>query len=76
MTTSDDVLETRKRLGWTQAQLAEALGVVERTVRHWESDRSTPPVYLKHALWNLLQEYGKPLKGVGIADRKHRRRSA
>ncbi len=28
----------RKRLGWTQAQLAEELGVTRNTVARWERD--------------------------------------
>lgn len=26
----------RRKLGWTQQQLANALGVTSRTVQHWE----------------------------------------
>lgn len=31
----------RKRLGWTQAEFAEALGVAENTVARWERDERT-----------------------------------
>jgi len=33
----------RKRLGWTQAKLAEVLGCTHRTIRNWESGRHTVP---------------------------------
>ncbi len=31
----------RKRLGWTQAQLAEAVAVTRNTVARWERDELT-----------------------------------
>lgn len=31
----------RKRLGWTQAEFAESLGVAENTVARWERDERT-----------------------------------
>lgn len=33
-----EVRKIRERLGWTQAQLAEALGVAPNTVARWERD--------------------------------------
>ncbi|MQA88708.1 MAG: helix-turn-helix domain-containing protein [Gemmatimonas sp.] len=44
------VLETRKRLGWTQKRLAQALGVTMRGVRRWERGERVPPAYLRLAL--------------------------
>jgi transcriptional regulator with XRE-family HTH domain len=36
--TGKDVLKLRRRCGWTQAKLAEALGVTANTVARWERD--------------------------------------
>lgn len=74
MTTSDDVIETRKRLGWTQQQLADALGVAQRTVRYWEGGDREAPDYLKHALWWLLDTYGGSTRGIGTTDRPKERK--
>ena len=32
----DEIIKARERLGWTQAQLADALGVQMNTVWRWE----------------------------------------
>jgi DNA-binding transcriptional regulator YiaG len=32
-----DILRIRRRAGYTQGELAEALGVSRRTVAHWET---------------------------------------
>jgi DNA-binding transcriptional regulator YiaG len=38
----DDLKKFRDRLGLTQSELAELVGVSEGTVAHWETDRSRP----------------------------------
>lgn len=56
MTTRNDVWATRKRLGWSQRELAEALsngrkpGVAVKTISRWETGEVEPPPYLKFAL--------------------------
>lgn len=35
--TPTEILATRKRKGWSQQALADALGVSVRTVKHWEA---------------------------------------
>ena len=43
------VKETRKRLGLTQVQFAEALGVSFQSVNRWERSKTKPlPIVLKH----------------------------
>ena len=36
------VLKLRQQVGWTQARLAEHLGVTQATVNRWERGRKTP----------------------------------
>jgi len=36
--TGKQLRDIRKRLGWTQAQIAEAVGVTSNTVARWERD--------------------------------------
>lgn len=33
----EEIRQSRERMGWTQVQLAEKLGVSERTVIRWEA---------------------------------------
>ena len=41
----DHIRAFRKRMGWTQAQLAERVGVSRRAVEVWESpDGNAPPM--------------------------------
>jgi len=40
----------RKRQGWTQAELAEVLGVSTKTVVRWERGRSVPFPYYRQKL--------------------------
>jgi transcriptional regulator with XRE-family HTH domain len=43
------VKETRKRLGLTQLQFAQALGVSFQSVNRWERSKTKPlPIVLKH----------------------------
>lgn len=38
------IAEARKSKGWTQQALAEAVGLTQGAVAHWESGRRQPPV--------------------------------
>ena len=44
----------RKAIGWSQANLAEALGVAPNTVSRWETGISTPSPWVRDALANAL----------------------
>jgi transcriptional regulator with XRE-family HTH domain len=43
MTKNWQLKTERKQQGWTQAKLANALGVTSRTVLRWEQGLSVPP---------------------------------
>lgn len=62
MTTADDVRMTRERLGWTQQQLADKLGVSLRAVQYWEKGDRRPPTYLRNVLVRLKRANGKRLE--------------
>ena len=40
--TNNEFRKVRQRLGWTQAQLAESLGITAATVSKYESRRKVP----------------------------------
>jgi len=44
----------RERLGWTQEQLAEALGVTQQAIARWEKGISFPRPARRHALLEVL----------------------
>ena len=44
----------RKAIGWSQANLAEALGIAPNTVSRWETGISTPSPWVRDALANAL----------------------
>lgn len=49
----------REKLGMTQQQLAEALGVVQARISEWERGIHKPPPYLSLALKALEMEAGE-----------------
>ncbi len=53
---ADDFKAERKRLGMTQKQLADELGVTSRQVRNWETGFSRVPPYLGRLLRGELVE--------------------
>jgi len=55
-----DIENARHELGMTQAQLAAAIGVSERTVQNWEWGRTSPRPAQVRAIEQLVAE-GKPL---------------
>ena len=53
------VKETRKRLGLTQVQFAQALGVSFQSVNRWERNKTKPlPIVLKH-IEVMVKEMGE-----------------
>lgn len=67
--------EARQRAGLSQVQVAEALGMSQRTVAHWERKRS--PVYPDQlvTLCELLSVSPEELLGTGSPSRKRGRES-
>src|SRR5256884_7082598 len=61
---SDLLRAERKRLGWSQAKVAKALGVDVTTVRRWERGRVAPFPYHRRKICALFaktpQELGLP----------------
>src|SRR5260370_6253756 len=53
----------RKRCGWSQAQLAEALGITPKTVTRWELGITMPFPYHREKLSAL---FGKTLQELGF----------
>ena len=48
------IMQNRKRLGLTQDQLAEKLGVTAQAVSKWENDQSCPDIYMLPKLADLF----------------------
>src|SRR5579862_5647838 len=44
----------RRQWGWTQAQLAEEVGVSDASVSAWENDRHAPDIEQRKYLYNSL----------------------
>ena len=61
-----DLLRAERRLrGWSQAKLAEVLGISTRTVRRWERGRAIPYPYHQQQLSAL---FGKTTKQLGLSE--------
>lgn len=54
MTVGDVVSKYRHRLGMTQAEMAEALGVTKASVSAWERDKSRPSL---ETLYRLRRDF-------------------
>lgn len=50
----DDFYNARKRLGKTQHELADLLGLAVKTVRSYEQGSRKIPAYIERELWYLL----------------------
>ena len=50
------IKELRERLGLTQEQFAQKVGVTYSTVNHWENGKRTPQPYLVQRLRDLKEE--------------------
>jgi len=68
---TQELIELRVRLSWTQEHLAQELGVSRSTVARWESgQRPIPPMAAMALSWLLvnmelvLEEQGPPSPGA------------
>jgi DNA-binding transcriptional regulator YiaG len=52
----DELRRIRDRLGWTQTEMAEALGVTRNTVARWERDE----VSIREPMARLIKVVAKP----------------
>jgi transcriptional regulator with XRE-family HTH domain len=59
--------ELRKQRGWTQAEVAQALGVIDLTVRRWEQGQATPSAYHVKKLCDL---FGKSPEELGLLQQR------
>ena len=66
---SDDIptliKELRRRLGLTQEQFAQKVGVTYSTVNHWENGKRVPQPFLIRRLLELKQELESSQKKRG-----------
>ena len=51
------VRAARKRLGWHQPEMAQALGVDSRTISRWETGEKPTPVAVVDICELILQDY-------------------
>lgn len=61
------IKELRERLGLTQEQFAQRVGVTFSSVNHWENNKRTPQPFLVRRLVEMKEELGadrkQPSKG-------------
>lgn len=50
------IKELRERLGLTQEQFAQRVGVTFSSVNHWENDKRTPQPFLVRRLIEMKEE--------------------
>lgn len=50
------IKELRERLGLTQEQFAQRVGVTFSSVNHWENDKRTPQPFLVRRLVEMKEE--------------------
>jgi len=48
------IAEYRKKMGFTQKELSNIMGVTERSEQRWESGERTPDIYTLHKLAKIL----------------------
>ncbi len=57
--------EERFRRGWTQQDLADMIGTTPGTINRWETGKTTPTLYYRHKLCEILN---KSEKDLGLVD--------
>lgn len=61
----DLLRKERMQLGWTQAKVAQVLGISIKTVRRWEQGQSMPYPYYRRQLSIL---FGKTIQQLGLLE--------
>lgn len=61
---NEDIKNSRERLGLTQEEMADTLGINRKTIGEWESGQSTPNKTSRRKLSNL---FGVEITAKGIA---------
>jgi transcriptional regulator with XRE-family HTH domain len=52
-----NIKEQRERIGWTQSQLAEYMGVSERTIQNWEAGETMPSAAQLNTINELARRF-------------------
>ena len=66
------ILELRKQKGWTQKELAEKVGVSDKTISKWECGNSIPDITYLEALCNSLDiSVNELLSGERLSDKSY-----
>lgn len=65
------IVSHRKRLGLTQDQLAEKLGVTAQAVSKWENDQSCPDITMLPKLAEIFGITADELLGIGASSQVH-----
>src|SRR5262245_23511758 len=73
MTLGAVILEARQRVGWTQTELAQRVGVDPSTIAKLEKDIRLPKLDLTHALAKVLVLDGERLERMVDGARQKRR---
>lgn len=53
------IKEARKKVGWTQKQLSERLGIPQRTVQSWEGNQRSCPPYVERLVVEEILRQGE-----------------
>ena len=53
------IKELRKKTGLSQKKFGEYLNIPQRTIENWESEKSSPPEYVKKLIEEKLKNDGK-----------------
>lgn len=53
------IKDARKKVGWTQKQLSERLGIPHRTIQSWEGNQRSCPPYVERLVVEEILRHGE-----------------